>query len=206
MQSTARLFGAMDRKAVGPSPTFARAHLLMAFLTIGKRGTIGRHALAEETGLGEGSIRTVLKRLREAGLADSAASGCRLTRRGQEAYSAISTVLSPTTLIEGTRLTMGSSQVAISIRGGAARVRSGIEQRDSAIGVGAAGATTYIVRGSRFTIPGGSDDCERDFPGKAWGALRKKLRPGDGDAIIVCGADGEGTASLGAFSAALSLL
>ncbi len=190
----------------GPSPTFERAHLLLAFLTIGESGTIGRHSLAVRVGLGEGAVRTVLKRLREEGLADADASGCHLTRGGQNVYSSLIKKLSPLAAIEGSRLTMGAAQAAVSVRGGGDAVKSGIEQRDSAIGVGAAGATTYVLRGSRFTIPGGSDDCERDFPGRAWAALRKKLKPMNGDAVILCGSDREQTARLGALSAALSLL
>jgi len=107
--------------------------------------------------------------------------------------------------IEGSRLTMGAAQVAVSVRGAGDAVKSGIEQRDSAISVGAAGATTYVVRGSRFTIPGGSDDCEKDFPSRTWTALRKRLKPKDGDAVILCGSNKEETARLGALSAALTL-
>jgi hypothetical protein len=156
-------------------------------------------------GLGEGAVRTVLKRLREEGLADADASGCHLTPGGQKAYSSLTKKLSPMAAIEGSRLTMGAAQVAVSVRGAGDAVKSGIEQRDSAIGVGAAGATTYVVRGSRFTIPGGSDDCEKDFPSRAWTALRKQLKPKDGDAVILCGSNKEETARLGALSAALTL-
>ena len=206
MQPLARLLQIRDRKPQGPSPTFDRAHLLLAFLTIGESGTIGRHSLAIRAGLGEGAVRTVLKRLREEGLADADASGCHLTRGGQEAYSSLTKRLSRMAAIEGSRLTMGAAQVAVSVRGGGETVKSGIEQRDSAIGLGAAGATTYVVRGSRFTMPGGSDDCEKDFPSRSWKALRERLRPKDGDAVILCGSDKEETARLGALSAALTLL
>lgn len=206
MQPLARLLQNRNRKPQGPSPTFERVHLLLAFLTIGESGGIGRHSLAARVGLGEGAVRTVLKRLREGGFANTDASGCHLTRGGQEAYSALIKKLSPMTAIEGSRLTMGAAQVAVSVRGGGGAVKSGIEQRDSAIGLGAAGATTYIVRGPRFTIPGGSDDCEKDFPSRSWKALREQLRPKDGDAVILCGSDKEETARLGALAAALTLL
>jgi hypothetical protein len=202
----ARLLQIRERKPQGPSPTFERAHLLLAFLTIGESGTIGRHSLAVRAGLGEGAVRTVLKRLREGGFADANASGCHLTRGGQEAYSSLVKKLSPMTTIEGSRLTIGAAQVAVSVRGGGDGVKSGIEQRDSAIGLGAAGATTYVVRDSRFTMPGGSEDCEKDFPSRSWKALREQLRPKDGDAVILCGSDKEETARLGALSAALTLL
>jgi hypothetical protein len=195
-----------ERKPQGPSPTFERAHLLLAFLTIGESGAIGRNSLAARAGLGEGAVRTVLKRLREEGLADADASGCHLTREGQEVYSSLTRKLTPIATIKGSRLTMGVAQVAVSVRVGGSAVGSGIKQRDSAISVGAEGATTYVIRGKRFTIPGGSNDCEKEFPSRTWTVLRKHLKPRDGDAVILCGSDKEETAKLGALSAALTLL
>jgi len=151
-------------------------------------------------------VRTVLKRLREEGLADANASGCHLTQEGQGVYSSLTRKLSPMATIDGSRLTMGAAQVAVSVRAGGSAVGSGIKQRDSAVSVGAEGATTYVMRGNRFTIPGGSSDCEKDFPNRSWTVLRKQLKPNDGDAVILCGSDKEETAKLGALSAALTLL
>jgi len=85
-------------------------------------------------------------------------------------------------------------------------VRSGIEQRDSAIRVGAQGATTYAIVRGKFAIPGGSPDCEEDFPGAVWSDLRTELSPREGDALILCGAATGTLAKLGALSAALTLL
>jgi hypothetical protein len=206
LKSLAGLLQIPERKPQGPSPTFERAHLLLAFLTIGESGTIGRHSLAARAGLGEGAVRTVLKCLREEGLADADASGCHLTREGREVYSSLKKKFSPMATVEGSRLTMGAAQVAVSVRAGGSAVGSGIKQRDSAISVGAEGATTYVMRGTRFTIPGGSNDCEKDFPNRTWTVLRKQLKPNDGDAVILCGSDREETAKLGALSAALTLL
>jgi predicted transcriptional regulator len=187
-------------------PTFERAHLLLVFLTIAESKAIGRHALAARAGLGEGAVRTVLKRLREGGLADAGASGCHLTEAGREVYSSLSKKLSRATAVEGSALTVGAVQVAVCVRGAGTSVKAGIEQRDSAIAAGAAGATTFVMIGGRFTMPGGSGDCERDFPGRGWNTLRAVLEPSDGDAVIVCGGGTEETARLGALSAALGLL
>ena len=206
MRPLARLLQIHKGTPRGPSPTFERAHLLLAFITIGESEAIGRHALAVRLGIGEGAIRTVLKRLREEGLVDADASGCHLVREGGQVYHSLKKKLSPLVLVEPSKLTVGAAQVAICVRGSGRAVKGGIEQRDLAINVGAAGATTYVVHGSKFTIPGGSDDCERDFPGKAWTVLRKKLNPSTGDAVILCGSEREDTARLGALSAALSLL
>jgi hypothetical protein len=190
----------------GPAPSFDRAHVLFAFLTIGAAGSIGRQALAKQTGLGEGAIRTVLKRLKEEDYVESDSHGCRLTRSGSRLYSTVLKKVSPLIQVTGSELTVGKSQVALAVRSGGRGVRSGIEQRDSAIKMGAAGATTYVIKSWKFTIPGGSTDCEKDFPGEAWGNLRSELKPKDGDAVIVCGASDANTARIGCLAAALSLL
>ncbi len=206
MQSVTRLLQITDRRLQGPSPTFDRAHLLLAFLTIGQSGTIGRQALAARSGLGEGATRTVLKRLREEGYADANASGCYLTQAGERVYIDLAKKLSNVVTISRFQLTMGASQASLTVRGGGKSVKSGIEQRDSAIKVGATGATTYVIKSGRFTIPGGSSDCEKDFPNRAWATLRKELGPEDGDSVIVCSSEEETIARLGALSAAITLL
>lgn len=190
----------------GPRPSFTQSHLLLAFLTIGARGQIGRQALARETGLGQGAIRTVLKKLRDGGYAEVNASGSRLTKRGRAAYSLLRAKLSPIVSLDASKLTVGTRQAAVGIRGGARRLESGIQQRDSAILVGADGATTYAVKDSKFVIPRGSADCEKDFPSEAWGIMRRKVAPKNGDAVVLCGARDDLTAELGALSAALTLL
>ena len=108
--------------------------------------------------------------------------------------------------LPGSTLTVGRFQVAVAARSSAPSVASGLEQRDSAIRMGAAGATTYVIKEGKFAVPGGSPDCERDFPSETWRKLRAELKPKDGDAVILCGAQDETTAKLGALSAALTLL
>jgi hypothetical protein len=90
--------------------------------------------------------------------------------------------------------------------GSARNLKAGLEQRDAAVKVGAAGASTYIMKSGKFAIPGGSSDCEKDFPSKVWSVLRQQLSPKSGDAVILCGARDETTAKLGALSAALTLV
>jgi hypothetical protein len=190
----------------GPSPSFTQAHFLLAFLTIGTSGVIGRQSLAGEAGLGEGATRTVLKRLRDGGYVEVNASGAFLTKKGKGLLVLLRGRLLPLVALEDSRLTVGREQAAVGVRGSGRRLGSGIPQRDSAIMVGATGATTYVIRGSRFTVPGGSADCERDFPAVVWKILRKKLVPKDGDIVIVCGARDSLKAKLGALSAALTLI
>lgn len=190
----------------GPPPSYNHAQFLLAFLTIGGSGTIGRTALAKRAGLGEGAVRTVLKKLRTSGFAEVNASGCHLTASGVGVYGSLKRRLSGPLIVNSKEISLDKSQVALLIRGGGRRVKRGIEQRDSAVKAGASGAVTYTVKGGKFTMPDGSLDCERDFPSPVWNDLREELRPRDDDAVILCGSSDETTATLGALSAALTLI
>jgi len=197
---------ALEKREPGPSPGFTKAHALLAFLTIGDAGTIGRPALARKSGLGEGSIRTVLKKFRQDKYVTADTEGCHLTEAGRLLYDSITKKLSPILPLRSSSLVVGPSQAAVLVRSGGSSVRSGIEQRDSAIVIGAIGATTYVFKDGKIAIPGGSDDCEKDYPGAVWPVLRDGLNPGEGDAIVVCGARDEKNAKLGVLSAALTLM
>lgn len=206
MHSLAGLLELAERHPQGPSLTFDRAHLLLAFTTIGDSGRIGRKALADSAGLGEGAIRTLLKKLREEGYVGADPSGCHLTREGKKVYESIGSRISKPIPLSDTKLTVGRTAVAIAVKGRGAAVRTGIEQRDSAIKIGASGATTYVMKAGKFTIPGGSSDCEKDFPSPVWAELWRELKPKDSDAVTLCGADSGVKAKLGALAAALTLL
>jgi predicted transcriptional regulator len=194
-----------EQKLPGPKRAFGKAHMFLVFTMVAKEGGVGRQVLSESTGLGQGSIRTILKNLRREGYLLSDAYGTHLTESGKQLYDRVRRkVVGPVTLKNST-LTVGPFQSAILIRSTEA-IGIGIKQRDSAVREGAEGATTYVVRRSKFSIPGGSNDCEKDYPSPAWLTLRKELKPQNGDAIIISGASDETTAKLGALAAAITLL
>ncbi|MDG6990390.1 MAG: hypothetical protein JRM99_03090 [Nitrososphaerota archaeon] len=196
----------IEKKELGPSPGFSREHSLLAFMLLAKSKAVGRQTLAAGAGVGEGSIRTILKKLRQAGLAEVKPAGIQLTEGGLRAHRAILKTLTFPVTLQGSTLSVGQWQAGILVRSAAKSVTTGIQQRDASIRLHAEGATSYVYRGNRFAVPGGSSDCEKDFPSVTWTALRAELRPRDGDAIIVCGAKEETTAKLGAISAALTLV
>jgi hypothetical protein len=193
-------------EAPGPSPTYTASHILLVFLTISASNYVGRQSLARQCRLGEGATRTVLKKLTDQGYVGVIRSGCYLTRSGKLLARAIATTMSSLVAIPHSSLTMGEYQAAVVLRKAGGQVRSGIEQRDSAMRIGASGATTYVIRSGRFTIPGGSSNCEKDFPDGAWAVLRRELAPKDGDAVVLCGAGAEVSARLGALAAVTTLL
>ncbi len=156
--------------------------------------------------MGEGATRTVLKKLKEKGYVDVIRSGCFLTSAGRQKAKSIESSMSGIASVPHSSLTMGDHQAALVLRDAGGRVGSGIEQRDSAIRIGASGATTYVIQSGRFTIRGGSANCEKDFPGPAWSVLKRDLRPRSDDVVILCGGRDEVSARLGALAAATTLL
>lgn len=193
-------------RAPGPAPTYTKPHILVVLIIIGDNGAIGRTGLAREAGLGEGAVRTVLKHLKAEGYVTIKPTGCELTGKGKGAYSELKKRMPEVVRLSKTSLTVGEDQVAVLVKLKSDAFKSGIEQRDAAIKAGAAGATTYVIKNSKFQVPGSSSDCERDFPSDAWPKLREKLRPENGDIVIVCGSKDEHTSFIGAVSAALTLL
>lgn len=193
-------------KEKGPMPSYTEAHLLLSFIIIAESKVIGRQSLAKRVGLGEGAIRTVLKKLKDEDFIITTASGCSLTKHGKEVYRRLKSLISHMIELNSTQLTVGDKQIAIAVRGVAKNVKDGIEQRDAAIRLGATGATTYVIKDSKFQIPNDSDDCERDFPSDLWSKIRLELKPKDGDVVIICGSRDIRTSMLGAISAALTLI
>ena len=186
-------------------PTYSSAHLLLVLLAIGEAGSVGRQALADRVGLGQGAVRTVIKWLKGGSYIMIDASGCRLAPKGERAYGVVEKLIPKVLVLSRTDLTVGKAQAAVLVKKRAGKVRAGIEQRDSAIVNGAAGATTYVVKDSRFEVPGSSSDAEKDFPSRAWAELREGLEPKNGGVVIVCGANERQASLLGAMSAALTL-
>ncbi len=206
MTAVSTFLGLVERREQGPSPAFSREHALLAFLTIGSSGEIGRQALAKSLRLGEGSMRTVLRKFVQAGYVETDTLGCHLTPPGRRLYASILRDLPTMAPVADSQAGIGSSQVAVLVRPKDGAAANGLDQRDSAIRAGATGATTYVIKDGKFTIPGSSPDCEKDFPGPIWPALRSELSPRDGDVVIICGAANDAAARIGALAAALTIL
>lgn len=72
---------------VGNIPNFTKTDILRCFLRFNKN--IGRQELARELGLGEGTMRTILKILKSKNLLDSTKKGHFLSKKGGEALKQI---------------------------------------------------------------------------------------------------------------------
>ena len=79
-------------KAPGPTASFSAVHLLLAIERVAEK-PIGRNRLAKELRIGEGAVRTLLERLREAGLIRTSKTECSLTREGLKLFEQYRSVI-----------------------------------------------------------------------------------------------------------------
>ena len=189
----------------GPRAVFSEVHVLKALLVIGSAGAVGRGRLGSLVGLGQGEVRTLIKRMKENDLILIEPDGCKLSKKGEREFQKLKEKVPWSSRVEASYLRIGEKCAAVLVRGTGKRLRRGIEQRDAAVRVGANGALTALFAKGRFTLPGEGTDCEREGPPQLWSAARA-AGPMEGDVLIVVGADSGEAAELGALGAALTLL
>lgn len=190
-----------DKSAPGTSPAYSPVHTLIALELIGSVSGIGRQQLAKRLELGEGTCRTLVRRLRDEGLIDVSRGGMVLTSKGVVVKAKIGELIVSAELPE-TDLTVGPRNYAVLVRNVADRVRQGVEQRDVALIAGAKGATTLIYEEGRLRMPG----MDMDPPGALARSLIDRLKPREGDVVIIGTANTSSSAEMGAKAAALELL
>jgi len=188
----------------GPRAVFSEVHVLKALLAIGAAGSVGRGKLGSLVGLGQGEVRTLIKRLKENDLIRIQPDGCRLSRKGEREFAKLKEKIPWSSRVDAKSLGIGDECAAVLVRGAGQDVKKGIEQRDAAVRVGANGAFTALFAKGRFTIPGEGTDSEKDGPRRLWSAARS-AGPREGDVLIAVGADSQEEAELGSLAAALSL-
>ena len=188
----------------GPRAVFSEVHVLKAMLAIGAARAVGRGRLGGLVGLGQGEVRTLIKRMRENDLILIQPDGCRLSRKGAREFLKLKEKIPWSSPVEAKSLRIGEECAAVLVRGAGKNVRKGIEQRDAAVRVGANGAFTALFAKGGFTIPGEGTDCEKDGPRGLWSEARS-AGPREGDVLIIVGADSEEAAELGTLAAALTL-
>jgi len=194
----------VSERALGPAPTFSVLHLLRAIELISEK-PVGRVKLAEELRVGEGVVRTIINKLKKTGLISTSKAGCQLTDKGIELFEEYKKIFGKRAVLEEVKLLPTRFNSAILAKNCGDRVKSGIEQRDAAVRVGAKGATTIIFKNRRLVIPSVCDDLSRDHP-KIAEKLITLLQPEENDVIVVAGADSLELAEHGAAAAAWALL
>ena len=182
----------------GPLPRFTELHVRQALELMAQQRRISRKELGEKLGIGEGSTRTILDRLKGRGLVTSSRGGHALTAKGRRWLGKPLEYVR----VDAGNLTVGEVDVATIVRGAAKKVKRGIEQRDEAIKAGADGATVLVFKTGRLQFP----DLFLKIDKKVERALVETLRPREGDVIVIGTAEDTFSAEAGARAAARTLL
>ena len=189
------LQGLIDKRA-----SYSPAHVLKLLFLISER-PMGRNSLARKMKLGEASIKTLLKRLKEIEFIESTTKGNLLNEKGRNFLEEILKRMSKPVELNFKEYTTGKYNSAILVKNSAKKVKLGIEQRDEAIKVGGEGATTLIYKNGKLKFPGFKEDVS-DLRNE----LEKIFVLEDDDVIIIGSASTPEKAEEATLMAALSLL
>jgi len=174
------------------APAFKPHQAAVALIMIGREQPLGRYELTEKMSIGEGSARTLLKRLTEANYIEpEGKQGQKLTPSGQILFDEIVREVPLGLMLDVSRLVMYEHAFANLVKNKAAAVTDGVRQRDEAIiqgGYGKAGATTLIQRNIRLVMP--PDDFHILVAYEAETVLIiESLRPENNDVVVIGSAD-----------------
>lgn len=193
-----------SEKASGPFPTFSLFHILRAMECMAEK-KIGRSKLAEHLNVGEGATRTLIDRLKGAGLIKISKAGCELTDKGENLWREYESVFAKKIEIGKNELSLANHSFAVLVKNCGHKVKSGVEQRDAAVRISGKGATTIIFKKGHLIIPSVSKNVAKDFP-KASKQIVTLLRPKENDVIIIGSADSLAKADYSTLAAAWTLL
>lgn len=188
----------------GPSRilSFNTVHVFKTMQMMESDKKISRSLIMQELGLGEGSVKTLVKHLKSHDLVENSNSGMWLSNKGKTIYAKLHQSIPKEIEIPKCSVVLGKFNHAVLLKDMAYNIRSGVEQRDEAIKTGAIGATTLIFRNQRFVLPGTDEDLmKNDQKIHLW--LLEKLSPHENDVIIIGSSHSKKIAEMAAKSAAL---
>jgi predicted transcriptional regulator len=206
MSSTLKKFieSLVHGKAPGPSTTFSMFHIFLALELMAEK-PIGRNKLAEKLNVGDGAIRTIIGRLKDAELITTSKEGSALTKKGLRVWKDFEEIFPKRLAVGKTDLTTAKYNFGFLIKNCGSKVKSGIEQRDAAIMGGAQRAIVIVSKRGHLMIESISDDIVKEFP-KASSQILRDFKPEDNDVIVIAGADDPLRAKRGAFAASWVLI
>ncbi len=185
LQEIINLAQPADRKV---SPTFKPHHVAVALMMIGREQPLGRYELRDRMSVGEGSTRTLLKRLSEAGyITAEGKQGQKLTRKGQDLFDRISEDVPLGLSLNLGELVVHSYAFANLVKGRAYLITDGVRQRDEAIiqgGYGQSGATTLVQKNGLLLMPPDDYNILLEYEDEAL-LIMESLRVEDDDVVVI---------------------
>jgi hypothetical protein len=183
--------------------SFDMVHVFKALQLMKNRGYVSRSLLCQELVLGEGTIKTLLKHLKMHDMIKSTNTGTKMTNKATTIFSKLLSHIPVEMNLPRCSIALGKFNYVVLLKQFSFAIKSGVEQRDSAIKMGALGATTMLFRDGKFVMPDTNYDSLKKEP-YIYSLLIENLKPEDEDIIIIGSDDlSEKTAELAAKSAAL---
>ncbi|MCL2148085.1 MAG: hypothetical protein FWH47_01935 [Methanomassiliicoccaceae archaeon] len=190
----------IDCPECGPACRFEDAHLYYMLAKLDKERPISRLRLAEEIGVGEGSIRKMISIMKEWGAVTVVQTGITVSERGCGLLRRIPIDIVDT---ERSEYVIGAYQQGVLARGTADKITNGAYQRDKGIATGASGASVFVIRDGALIMP---KNWNMDVKDPEFAEKLRGKGMGEGDTMIICGANSQNTAVISAISIALDLL
>ena len=190
----------IDTPQYGPMFRFTDANVYWALYVLSDGKRMGRKRLAEEIGVGEGSMRRILETLRQWEMINIKQTGITITRSGLGFLAEIPIKVVDLDLKDAIVGTYGQ---AVVVYGVGKKIENGMQQRDAGIKAGATGCTTLVIRNGALMVP---PDWNMDEKNPAVAArVREVTNITEDDAIIVGSAYDQHTAIVAALTAAFEL-
>lgn len=190
----------IDEPQFGPMFRFNDANVYWSLHLLSDGRRMGRKRLADEVGVGEGSMRRIIDTLKEWDFINIKQTGITITKAGLSFLDQLP--LRPVNIfVEGS--VAGACQQGVLVLGGADKVVNGMEQRDAGIKVGADGCTTIVIRDGVLMIPPDWNMDEKT-PELAY-KIRKEIGMTQSDALIIGGGETQALATEAAITAALQM-
>ncbi len=197
-----------DLRYLNAPQSFQSHHVVVSFLLIGTQQPLGRYDLCTQLSLGEGSVRSLMKRLTKGGyIGAEGKQGQRLTAKGKELFDDITRDIPLGLFLELSELTLHDFAYVNVVKGKASAVKDGIKQRDEAMihgGYGQAGATTLVVKDGLILMPPENTNLLATSESETL-LIAESLRPSDNDAIVIGSASDRNLAREVSMAAAMTL-
>jgi hypothetical protein len=182
----------------GADPSFSETHVVRTLFIL-DGGAVGRKRLVKLLGVGEGSVRTIIKRLAGEGLIESSMLGHFLTAKGKRRVASLRRKFSAPVSVQ-LDIVDGVKSLVV-VYGLADKLKSGVVERDIAVKSGAAGAMIMCYSDGRLVFPSAEEELS-----VFKGALDlSNLNLSEGDAVVVSFAGSYAKAEDGAVAIALEL-
>ena len=135
-----------DRYAPSRTISFDVVHIFKTLQLIEQKGHVSRDILSIELGLGQGIIKTLIKHLKMQKMIYTTNSGTKMTEKGKSIFSQLLTSMPVEMIIPRCSVALGKFNYAVLLKQFNFAIKSGIEQRDAAIKIGAKVLRHYCKR------------------------------------------------------------